>query len=107
MRSLDAARDSWEELKHYRTLPALREATRLDGHSSAPTNGLRSACWKAFLLFDDVDTPTWPRILLSSRSAYNSLRTHFLRPLHHPDELADPLSDETDVSSPRWLSAAV
>lgn len=99
MRSLDSARDGWEELKQYRDIQALRIAVRLDGHSSAPSSGLRSACWKAFLLFEDIDTAQWPRTLLSSRSAYNSLRMHFLRQIENPDEHADPLSDETDVSA--------
>ena len=99
MRKLDSARESWEALKQYETLPALKQATRLDDHHrSAPTLGLRSACWKAFLLFDDVDTAAWPRTLSSTRSAYNSLRMHFLRRLENPDEVADPLSEETDVS---------
>lgn len=99
MRSLADAKQSWEELQQYPSLADLKEAVRLDGHISAPNNGLRSACWKAFLLFDNVDTASWPRTLLSSRSAYNSLRLHFLRHLENPDEQADPLSEETDVSS--------
>jgi TBC1 domain family protein 5 len=99
MRSLDSAREGWSQLKQYKHLPPLRTAVRLDGHSSAATTGLRSASWKAFLLFEDLDTPTWPRTLLSSRSAYNSLRMHFLRAIENPDEHADPLSNEaTDVS---------
>lgn len=98
MRSLADAKSSWEELKQYPSLADLKEAVRLDGHISAPNNGLRSACWKAFLLFDNLDIAAWPRTLLSSRSAYTSLRMHFLRHLENPDEQADPLSEETDVS---------
>lgn len=98
MRSLADAKQSWEELKQYPSLAELKEAVRLDGHLSAPNNGLRSACWKAFLLFDNVDIASWPRTLQSSRSAYNSLRLHLLQHLENPDEHADPLSEETDVS---------
>jgi TBC1 domain family protein 5 len=79
MRRLADAKQSWQELQQYPSLAELKEAVRLDGHLSVPNNGLRSACWKAFLLFDNVDTASWPRTLLSSRSAYNSLRLHFLR----------------------------
>ncbi|KAM0719954.1 hypothetical protein Q7P37_004089 [Cladosporium fusiforme] len=96
MRSLADAKISWDELKRYPSLADLKEAVRLDGHISAPNNGLRSACWKAFLLFDNIDIASWPRTLLSSRSAYNSLRMHFLRHLENPEEQADPLSEETD-----------
>jgi TBC1 domain family protein 5 len=98
MRRLAEAKQSWQELQQYPSLAELKEAVRLDGHLSVPNNGLRSACWKAFLLFDNVDTASWPRTLLSSRSAYNSLRLHFLRHIENPDEQADPLSEETDVS---------
>lgn len=99
MRRLADAKQSWQELQQYPSLAELKEAVRLDGHISAPNNGLRSACWKAFLLFDNVDTASWPRTLLSSRSAYNSLRLHFLRHIENPEEQADPLAEETDVSS--------
>lgn len=99
MRRLADAKESWQELQQYPSLAELKEAVRLDGHISAPNNGLRSACWKAFLLFDNVDTASWPRTLLSSRSAYNSLRLHFLRHIENPEEQADPLAEETDVSS--------
>ena len=102
MRSLQEASSAWQELKQYQSLSELREAVRLDGHASAAVStGLRSACWKAFLLFDSVDTPTWPKTIASSRSAYNALRLHFLRHLDEPSELAadyDPLSDTTEVS---------
>lgn len=101
MRTLDSARDSWLELQQYETLTDLRQAVRLDGKSSVATAGSRSACWKAFLIFDSVDSSTWLKTLLSSRSAYNSLKSHFLRHIESPDELAanyDPLSESSDVS---------
>ncbi|KAK5693845.1 hypothetical protein LTR17_024971 [Elasticomyces elasticus] len=96
MRSLADATASWQELKQYKTLTGLQESVRLDGgHISPAVNaGLRSASWKTFLLFDSVDTTTWPKTLAASRSAYNSLRMHFLRQLENEDELDD------DVDSP-------
>ncbi|KAK6414925.1 hypothetical protein LTR95_017659, partial [Oleoguttula sp. CCFEE 5521] len=99
MRSLDDARDGWQELKKHRDIHSLKSAARIPPAThSAPytTLGIRSASWKAFLLFEDVNTSQWPRTLLSSRSAYNSLRMHFLRQVEDGDEQADPLSDETD-----------
>lgn len=101
MRTLDSARESWQELQQYSTLTELKQGVRLDGKSSVATAGGRSACWKAFLIFESVDSTTWLKTLSSSRSAYNSLKAHFMRHLDNPDELAanyDPLSETTDVS---------
>ncbi|MCJ1469655.1 hypothetical protein MMC07_008291 [Pseudocyphellaria aurata] len=54
----------------------------------------------AFLLFENLDKSTWKKTLSDSRSAYTSLREHFLRDIDHPDDLSaiDPLTD--DESSP-------
>ena len=100
MRSLDDARRGWEEVKQYQTLRQLKDAVRLDGDHSIATDGCRSACWKAFLLFDTADTSSWPRTLSSSRSAYNALRAHFLKHVEYPEELTsgyDPLSVDNEV----------
>jgi len=89
MRSLNSASSSWQDLKQYHTLTELKQAIRLDGRTSTAataTTSLRSMCWKAFLLFESVEADEWPRALLSSRSAYNSLRLHFLRRLEDPDD---------------------
>lgn len=102
MRSLEAAANSWRELHEYTLLGDLREATRIEGHSSAVASaGLRSTAWKACLLFETLDTSTWLKTLASSRSAYDSLRMHFLRDLENQEELGpgDGLADgEKDVS---------
>ena len=101
MRSLDSARGSWQELKQYQSLAELKEAVRLNGNISIATEGGRSACWKAFLLFDSLDVSIWQRTLSSSRSAYNSVRSHFLRHLENQDELEaeyDPLAQDSEVS---------
>ena len=100
MRSLDEARVAWNEVRQSKTLKELKEAVRLDGDVSIATVGGRSACWKVFLLFETLDTSTWIRTLSSARSAYNSLKSHFLRHIENPDELTsgnDPLSGETEV----------
>jgi len=100
MRSFESASSSWQELKQCPNLTDLKDVVRLNGRSSAATTGLRSACWKAFLLFESVDTSAWPRILSSSRSAYNSFRLHFLVHLEDADGDADldPLGEEAKVS---------
>lgn len=102
MRSLQTASAGWQELKQYQSLLELREAVRLDGRTSAAASaGLRSACWKAFLLFDSVEILTWPKTLGPSRSAYNSLRMHFLQhleDLEDRDAGYDPLSEDAEVS---------
>lgn len=100
MRSLESARESWRELQLYKTLPELKEAIRLESDTSLATTGLRSACWKAFLLFESVDVAEWQRTLAASRSAYNALRSHFFRYIDHPDSLAadlDPLNQDAEV----------
>ncbi|KAK3674677.1 hypothetical protein LTR78_005399 [Recurvomyces mirabilis] len=100
MRSLEDASASWQELKQYRTLSDLRQATRvtdtLPSHIAGA--GLRSAAWKSFLLFDSVDTAEWPKVLAASRSAYESLRTHFLRHLDNPDEYGGGDDSETQAN---------
>lgn len=101
MRSLDSARLSWQALQKFKTLSDLKDAVRIqDGRPTGLPSGLRSVCWKTFLLFGTIDTAAWPRMLSSSRSAYNALRTHFLSHIEHPDELGaanDPLSEDNEV----------
>ncbi|ETN45617.1 uncharacterized protein HMPREF1541_09449 [Cyphellophora europaea CBS 101466] len=79
----------------------LRQAVR-DGEGFDPCeSGLRSVCWKAFLLYGPVSQASWPKQLADSRGTYTSLRDHFLRFIDHPNDLnsqADPLAD--DESSP-------
>lgn len=104
MRSLDQARQCWPELQRYASLRDLKDAVRLDATTSLATNGLRSACWKAFLLLDTVDVAEWQKTLAASRSAYNSLKSHFFRYIDNPDDVGtghDPLSQETEVRQNR------
>lgn len=100
MRTLGSARDSWQELQRYSSLRDLKDAVRLESDSSVATTGLRSACWRAFLLWDSLDIAESQRILAASRSAYNSLRTHFFRFIENPDDVGaqvDPLSQDAEV----------
>lgn len=88
MRTLASAVSAWQELRTFRTLEELKRAARIGIHSSAASTGLRSVFWKAFLLFESFESTTWTKTLLSSRSAYSSLRLHFLRLLENENEVS-------------------
>ena len=77
----------------------LRKAVRGTDGQSPCVNGSRSICWKAFLLFEHLDTSTWTKILSDSRSAYGALRDHFLKDIEHPDGISanDPLTGDDKV----------
>ena len=65
---------------------------------------------QAFLLFGPLSQTTWPKKLAESRSAYTSLREHFLRYINNPDDLqsnVDPLSDDTSVGETSGTDPAV
>ncbi|KUJ21048.1 RabGAP/TBC [Mollisia scopiformis] len=102
MRSLEESRKRWDfTIKHAVSLDGLRKSLKKDGDESPCVTGLRSVCWKAFLLFQSTEVTGWSRALIDSRSAYASLREHFLRYIENPDELGsalDPLDD--DQNSP-------
>ncbi|KAH6633566.1 rab-GTPase-TBC domain-containing protein [Boeremia exigua] len=93
-----------EAEKHWRRLDDFHSLTDLKIHVSSHqepqiTTGLRSVCWKIFLLFKTLDRSSWPNHLAESRRNYDSLRTHYLRAIEHPDELessVDPLSDNDE-----------
>ncbi|KAL8668368.1 MAG: hypothetical protein Q9168_007001 [Polycauliona sp. 1 TL-2023] len=73
----------------------LRKAVKATDGQSPSVKGLRSICWKAFILFENLDKSTWTKTLTDSRSAYGTLREHFLRDIQHPDNVsADPLTAE-------------
>ncbi|KAF1986713.1 RabGAP/TBC [Aulographum hederae CBS 113979] len=96
MRTLADAQKAWKTLEKFQDLSQLRESVQIQHGDTSATTGLRSVCWKSFLLFESFDQTIWPGILGDSRTAYDSLRNHFLRAIEHPDELesaVDPLSD--------------
>ncbi|KAI9785204.1 MAG: hypothetical protein M1839_000842 [Geoglossum umbratile] len=102
MRSLDESSKRWAALfADITDLSDLRNAVRRANGDGPCITGLRSVCWKSFLLFANFDTPTWSKTLEDSRGAYNTLRGHFLRSLEHPEELdtsVHPLAE--DETSP-------
>ncbi|TVY85563.1 TBC1 domain family member [Lachnellula suecica] len=102
MRSLEESRKRWQvTTRHATSLDELKKSVRPNGHDSPCVSGLRSVCWKTFLLFQSTEVTGWSRVLVDSRSAYTSLREHLLRYIDNPDEVgsaSDPLND--DKSSP-------
>ncbi|PYH40949.1 GTPase-activating protein GYP6 [Aspergillus saccharolyticus JOP 1030-1] len=102
MRGIEETRQRWNTLFcDNDNTASFRNALRLEQDDKLCNDGLRSICWKAFLLFDDLDRAQWPRKLSDSRSAYVALKAHFLKYIEHPDDLestVDPLAD--DVESP-------
>ncbi|KAF2433086.1 RabGAP/TBC [Tothia fuscella] len=104
MRELASALSAWNELSKYSDLADFKKAISESEDELEAVTGLRSLCWKIFLLFQNLDQTTWSGSLDNSRSAYSSLRSHYLRAIEHPDEVstsADPLS--TDDESP-WTA---
>ncbi|KAK6585623.1 hypothetical protein PZA11_002350 [Diplocarpon coronariae] len=98
MRSLEKSRERWQiTTGHAASLESLKKSVRVDSKDSPCVSGLRSVCWKTFLLFQTTDITSWSRALVDSRGAYASLREHFLRYIENPDELGsalDPLDDD-------------
>ncbi|QDS73666.1 hypothetical protein FKW77_002618 [Venturia effusa] len=104
MRPLVDAETYWAKLSDYRDFPALKTAILDAQEEPQLLTGLRSVCWKIFLNFRNLDRASWPASLTTSRLAYDSLRSHYLRAIEHPDEVstdADPLSEH--VESP-WTA---
>lgn len=98
MRSVAEAEKHWHQLDDFHSLTDLK--IHVSSHKEPQiTAGLRSVCWKIFLLFKTLDRSSWPNQLADSRRTYDSLRTHYLRAIEHPDELessVDPLSDNDE-----------
>ena len=55
---------------------------------------------QAFLVFENLDLSTWPKILHDSRSAYDALKEHLLPSDQARTGLSgsDPLVDDVGVS---------
>jgi len=94
--SLNTVRASWDALGQFTTLDSLCD----DLQSKTPSVS-RSACWKACLLFRDLDTTKWDSISKTSREKFSSLQSKYLRNINNPDEVDsfdDPLSEDSNVS---------
>ncbi|KAL2164525.1 hypothetical protein VTH06DRAFT_3741 [Thermothelomyces fergusii] len=103
MRSLADAKSRWEEtFKGGSTIAELQRAVKFDGPNSPCELGLRSICWKAFLLWRNAPREQWPELARKSRASYSDLCDQHLKFIKHPEQLAaltiDPLAD--DPASP-------
>ncbi|KAK2605142.1 hypothetical protein N8I77_008005 [Diaporthe amygdali] len=101
MRPLDESKTRWDEtLKQSSSFADLQRAVKFNGPGSPCVSGCRSVCWKAFLLFQDVNLANWSHVLLENRNSYSSLREHHLKYIKHPELLnelsLDPLADDPD-----------
>ncbi|KAJ5846807.1 hypothetical protein N7534_010476 [Penicillium rubens] len=98
MRTIEETRKRWDILFSDNDTPSdLRAALQSEHGGNLCNDGLRSVCWKAFLLFDGLDKSEWAPKLDESRDAYRALRDHFLKYIEHPDDLestVDPLADD-------------
>ena len=104
---------------HNTNVSDLRALIKEGGLHNPCIVGLRSICWKAsdlqipqtrapltvrllqaFLLFRSLEKSAWAKTLSDSRSAYVSLKEHFLKDIENPDDLSaeDPLTDTETVS---------
>ncbi|CAK7207909.1 hypothetical protein SEUCBS139899_010724 [Sporothrix eucalyptigena] len=102
MRTLDESRRRWAETqKDGGDVAALQRAVKFNGPSSPCEAGLRSVCWKTFLLFrDDEAAADRNLILREAREDYEALRGSYMRFIKHPERLAeltvDPLADDPE-----------
>ncbi|KAL4890768.1 RabGAP/TBC [Aspergillus ambiguus] len=100
MRDIEDSRERWDALfRDNDTTADLRTALKSEQGEKLCIDGLRSICWKAFLLFDSLDRGQWAQKISESRSAYAALRSHFLKYIEHPDDLqstTDPLADDEE-----------
>ncbi|KAL2819349.1 rab-GTPase-TBC domain-containing protein [Aspergillus cavernicola] len=98
MRGIEDSRQRWNTLFHHHDTPSdLRKALKSEQDDNICHDGLRSICWKAFLLFEDLSRTQWPDRISEARSAYVALKEHFLKFIKHPDDLqstVDPLADD-------------
>ncbi|KAE8349852.1 rab-GTPase-TBC domain-containing protein [Aspergillus coremiiformis] len=100
MRGIEEIRQRWSLLfRDNNTTSDLRATLRSEQGETLCNDGLRSICWKAFLLFDNLDRTQWPQQISESRSAYVALKSHFMKYTEHPDDLqstVDPLADDEE-----------
>jgi len=101
MRQFQDVEKRWSLLFNTSIGVDLRQAIQDDGDFDPCEDGLRSVCWKAFLLNGPLSKVSWLKKLKDSRSAYISLRDHFLKYIDNPNDLhssVDPLADDEAVS---------
>ncbi|KAI8936605.1 hypothetical protein NX059_007004 [Plenodomus lindquistii] len=103
MRSVAEAEKHWRQLDNFHSLTDLK--IHVSSHK-APliTAGLRSVCWKIFLVFKTLDRSSWPTHLRHSRKTYASLRSHYLRAIQNPDEFESSVDPLSDINESPWVA---
>jgi TBC1 domain family protein 5 len=94
-------RSRWDEtFRDGSGITDLQRAVKFNGPNSPCAAGLRSVCWKAFLLWRNAPAEQWPELAREARAAYSALCDQHLRFIRHPEQLAaltvDPLADDPD-----------
>ncbi|KAH7070500.1 rab-GTPase-TBC domain-containing protein [Paraphoma chrysanthemicola] len=103
MRSIFEAEKHWRQLDDFHSLTDLK--IHVSSHKEPQiTAGLRSVCWKIFLVFKTLDRSSWPTHLANSRKSYESLRTHYLRAIRHPDEFESSVDPLTENEESPWVA---
>ncbi|PVH94653.1 RabGAP/TBC [Periconia macrospinosa] len=103
MRTVLEAEKHWRQLDDFHSLTDLKIA--VSSHREPRiTAGLRSVCWKIFLLFKTLDRSSWSNRLTESRNTYHSLRSHYLRAIEHPDEFESSVDPLTENAESPWVA---
>lgn len=101
MRQFQDVEKRWSLLFNTSIGVDLRQAVKDEGDFDPCEDGLRSVCWKSYLLNGPLSKATWVRKSKESRSGYASLRDHFLKHIENPNDIhssTDPLADDENVS---------
>ncbi|KAF1935692.1 RabGAP/TBC [Clathrospora elynae] len=103
MRSVSEAEKHWRQLDDFHSLTDLK--IHVSSHKEPQiTAGLRSVCWKIFLVFKTLDRSSWPTHLSHSRKTYESLLTHYLRAIQNPDEFESSVDPLSELSESPWVA---
>ncbi|USP78537.1 hypothetical protein yc1106_05811 [Curvularia clavata] len=103
MRSLSEAEKHWQLLDDFHSLTDLK--IHVSSHKEPQiTAGLRSVCWKIFLVFKTLDRSSWPTHLSQARKTYESLRSHYLRAIQNPNEFESTVDPLSELSESPWVA---
>ncbi|KAF2656234.1 RabGAP/TBC [Lophiostoma macrostomum CBS 122681] len=103
MRNVSEAEKHWRQLDRFHSLTDLKIS--VSSHNEPLiTAGLRSVCWKIFLLFKTLDRSTWLSRLVDARTNYHDLRSHYLRAIQHPDEFESSVDPLTENDESPWVA---
>ncbi|KAI5804343.1 rab-GTPase-TBC domain-containing protein [Geopyxis carbonaria] len=99
MRTMHDARKRWNFIfEEYNSIAALRQAALQQGPHNPCASGLRSICWKLFLVCSEFAPESWLVTLNSQRNTYSQLCEEHLKLLHEESALGapdiDPLAED-------------